>query len=107
MSWWNDFVGNLSDAYNGFKETVSNIYHPVKSFVHSVADTLKDVDKFISKGKDIPLVRDIVGLVQGNPLYQEIMTTSQDVADVVDYAGELGSIIDTSITAGLNIAEQL
>jgi hypothetical protein len=107
MGWWQDFVGDISDAYSGIKETVSNIYHPVKSFVHGVADTLKDIDKFISKGKDIPIVRDIVGVIQGNPLYAEVMSTSQDFADAVDYAGELGNIIDTSISSGLKAASEM
>lgn len=107
MTWWQDFVGELSSAYSGIKETVSNIYHPVKQFAHGVSDTLKDIDKFISKGKDIPLVRDLVGVLQGNPLYQEVMTGAADFSDAVDYAGELGDIIDTAISSGLKGASEL
>lgn len=103
MGWFSDLfsMNNIKSFYNTAKETISNVYHPIKSIVNTVANGVRDIDSFISKGKEIPLVRDLVGMIQGNPLYSEALSITRDVQDSVNAAGEIGAAIDDAVSGAL------
>lgn len=97
----------LTNAYNGIRNVLGSVYRPINYAINKIGSTISSVDQLLNRGKDLPVLRDLIGIVQGNPLYQAGLNLTRDVVDGVNVAGSLGSALDNTITKelqGLQIA---
>lgn len=95
-------TGSLTRGYNGLKNIIGNIYTPVHKIVHTVSDVVHGADKYLTSARSIPFLRDLVSLVQANPVYSEILNLTDDITDVVDYGKEIGKLIDQSVSEAIS-----
>lgn len=89
--------GGVTRMYNHAKAVFGKVYAPIKYTVHKVQSVVHGIDNLLNEGKSIPLVRDIVSLIQGIPGYGEVISLTDDVADAVDAGGKAGQYIDSQL----------
>lgn len=104
MSWLQKIFkpAGLSAVYGGLRNVISSVYRPINYAINKVASTVNSVDTLLNRGKDLPILRDLIGLVQGNPIYQTALNLTKDVKDASNIAGGLGEALDNTITKELN-----
>lgn len=90
-------LGNLQSAYNGiskgFKMGYDVISSPFRSFGHLVSG----IDHYLNMANNLPFLSNISRLIQGNPLYAELLATNTDVQSILDVIERGGSDADDLI----------
>jgi hypothetical protein len=100
MGLFSDALGYVKNFYNGAKETVQAVYSPVKQFVNTLTNGANTVNEWINRGKDVPILRDIVSDVV-SPIWDVGYSALRDVNDLTNAASDVGSAIDKVVSGAL------
>jgi len=88
-------LSNFGKAYNGVKNGISAIYHPIKKLTNGLSDYAHKIDNFISKGRSIPVLRDVVNVLQD--FYNPALDVVDAVNTGVNLAGQAGERLSNVI----------
>lgn len=100
-------LSKLNSAYNSAKKVIGNVFRPVNAVVNKIADTVLNIDDFVRRNTDHPLIRDIVGPFINNPIYGEIVNLAKDTKDATAVIRRVGGVTDSVIQGELKLLEKL
>lgn len=70
--------------WSSIKNSIQNLYHPLKKMVSTVRSGRDYVDNLLNKAIDIGVPSSLIDLVRDNPLYQTVSGTIDIASDLVE-----------------------
>lgn len=99
-------LGNLQNAYEGAGKAVKWGYHAISKPVRGFGHLIQNADHYLNMANRIPLLSNLSRLVQGNPIWQEILATNTDVQSLLDVVEKSGDEVDEIAKRLLRLSQE-